>query len=356
MILSLRAFIQKERSVLEELEVMLKRLEDDPGLSLSVTEVERLDYLYHRAASALSKLQSLPATEQMQKQLATLVARAHTELHDPRERPLVFRPWLWFWVVIPTTLRRHANALGLALIVTLLGAVFGAVALASNQPDVKAIVMPFAHLQGTPTERVMSEQAGGSQSLSGHYSQFAAQLMVNNIRVSIMAMAFGVFFGFGTLVLLFYNGVILGAVIFDYLQAGQGLFLAGWLLPHGCIEIPAILIAGQAGFVLGSAMLGWGGRTRMADRLRQVGRDLMTLMGAVALLLVWAGIVESFLSQHHEPIIPYAAKITFGILEFSAFTVWLALGGRSHAEQANPKVVHSSPWSGRLRLGKRRSA
>ena len=29
--------------------------------------------------------------------------------------------------------------------------------------------------------------------------------------------------------------------------------------------------------------------------------------------MVWAGFVEAFLSQYHEPIIPYAAKIAFGV-------------------------------------------
>ena len=36
------------------------------------------------------------------------------------------------------------------------------------------------------------------------------------------------------------NGVILGAVMVDYIHAGETLFLTGWLLPHGAIEIPAI--------------------------------------------------------------------------------------------------------------------
>ena len=35
----------------------------------------------------------------------------------------------------------------------------------------------------------------------------------------------------------------------------------------------------------------------------------------VGLLLVWAGFVEAFLSQYHEPVIPYMAKIAFGLVE-----------------------------------------
>ena len=47
----------------------------------------------------------------------------------------------------------------------------------------------------------------------------------------------------------------------------------------------------------------------------------MTLIGGVAVMLVWAGIVESFLSQHHEPVIPYWLKIAFGLGEL-AVLIW----------------------------------
>jgi len=45
-------------------------------------------------------------------------------------------------------------------------------------------------------------------------------------------------------------------------------------------------------------------------------------------LLVWAGFVESFLSQHHEPAVPYWLKILFGTLELGALAWFLARGGR----------------------------
>jgi uncharacterized membrane protein SpoIIM required for sporulation len=40
-------------------------------------------------------------------------------------------------------------------------------------------------------------------------------------------------YGVGTIISLFYNGIILGAVSWDYVTDGQTLFLLGWLLPHG---------------------------------------------------------------------------------------------------------------------------
>jgi uncharacterized membrane protein SpoIIM required for sporulation len=143
-----------------------------------------------------------------------------------------------------------------------------------------------------------------------------------------MALAFGLTFGVGTLILLFYNGVILGAVAADYILAGQGLFLAGWLLPHGSVEIPAILLGGQAGLVLAGALIGWGEHTSRSQRLRAVARDLVAIVAGAAALLVWAGTVESFISQYHQPVIPYAVKIAFGLCELAALVLFLGWAGR----------------------------
>jgi hypothetical protein len=96
------------------------------------------------------------------------------------------------------------------------------------------------------------------------------------------------------------------------------------------IEIPAILIAGQAGLVLAHALIGWGTRVPLTARLRAVSADVTTLIFGVALMLVWAGFVEAFLSQYHEPIIPYSVKIAFGTVELVLLVLFLAKAGVEH--------------------------
>jgi uncharacterized membrane protein SpoIIM required for sporulation len=128
--------------------------------------------------------------------------------------------------------------------------------------------------------------------------------------------------------MLFYNGIILGAVCVDYVLAGQTKFLVGWLLPHGSFEIPAILIAGQAGLLLGHAFIGSGKRASLKMRLREISSDLATLIGGVGVMLIWAGFVEAFLSQYHEPVLPYSVKITFGFVELTLLILFLAKSGR----------------------------
>src|SRR5205085_12143579 len=125
----------------------------------------------------------------------------------------------------------------------------------------------------------------------------------------------------------------------DYVTAGQSKFLFAWLMPHGVIEIPAFVIAGQTGFVLANALIGWGRRERLAQRFRAVAPDLVTLICGVGLMLVWAGLIEAFLSQYHEPVIPYWAKILFGSVELVLLILFLSRSGT----RAEPTQTQSPP-------------
>jgi uncharacterized membrane protein SpoIIM required for sporulation len=229
---------------------------------------------------------------------------------------------------LPRTFRRRCKTFALALAVFLVGCLFGAAALVLD-PEAKTVLMPFDHLQMDPSERVaQEEQPAEADRLQGAKGRFSAFLMTHNTRISVLVLTLGMTWGIGTVVLLFSNGVMLGAVAADYVRAGEGLFLSGWLLPHGVIEIPAIVIAGQAGLLLAGALLDRSGGLTLGQRMASISSDVVTLIGGVALMLVWAGIIEAFFSQYHAPIIPYSIKILFGIIELSALTVYLTWAGR----------------------------
>ena len=49
-----------------------------------------------------------------------------------------------------------------------------------------------------------------------------------------------------------------------------------------------------------------------------MGRDLFAIVAGAAALLVWAALVEAFISQYHQPVIPYSLKIGFGLCELVA--------------------------------------
>jgi uncharacterized membrane protein SpoIIM required for sporulation len=288
--------------------------------------LKHFHYLYERTSADLAKITTFASEPETRRYLESLVARAYGEIHETREKPHRVAPLHWFFNTFPQTFRRHVRAFWLSVAITVVGSIFGGAVIAFDA-DAKSVIMPFSHLQGDPRKRVAREEQATEDRLSGRKGTFSSFLMTHNTKVSILTLALGMTWGVGTMMMLFYNGVILGAVAADYLLAGQAKFLLGWLLPHGSFEIPAILIAGQAGLILGGALIGWGGRTSVNARLRQIANDLVTLIFGVGIMLVWAGFVEAFLSQYHEPVIPYWAKIGFGAVELCLLALFLAKSG-----------------------------
>ncbi len=333
MIVDVGRFGASESPHWEELEAMLAALDRDVARTLTLEEARRMHYLYQRAASGLARLSGFPEDHVLRLRLEPLVARAYAEIHETRAGQTRFSFVAWITQTFPATFRRQFWAFRLSVGITLLGVLFGAGMILFN-PSSKDVLMPFSHLHGDPKERVQKEEEKADNRVGGAHGQFAAMLMTHNTQVSILAMALGVTFGAGTFVLLFSNGVILGAVVADYAQAGEGVFVAGWLLPHGSVEIPSILIAGQAGLILGRALMGWGTRKRVRARLRETAPDLATLIAGVAVMLVWAGIVESFFSQYHAPVLPYWIKIAFGVLELGCLALYFWRAGRG--KEARP--------------------
>jgi hypothetical protein len=68
---------------------------------------------------------------------------------------------------------------------------------------------------------------------------------------------------------------------------------------------------------------------RKEDRnVRESMNEWLLLVAGLALMLVWAGLMEAFFSQHHQPVLPYGFKIAVGIAELVLLTIYLLFTGR----------------------------
>jgi uncharacterized membrane protein SpoIIM required for sporulation len=343
MIIDLPRFIAQERPAWTELETMLDRIEREPDRRLNVDEVRRFHYLYEKVAADLAKITTFASEPETRRYLESLTGRAYGEIHETRERTRRFALGRWFFSKFPLAFRRHINAFWLAFAAMAVGALFGGVAVTID-PDAKETLLPgmFSYHQGRPSERVAKEEKAKRDRLGGKHATFAGSLMTNNIQASLYALSLGMTWGVGTLIFLFYNGVILGLIAIDYVRDGQTVFLLGWLLPHGVIELPAVMIAGQAGLVLGRALIGWGDRSPLKTRLRLVGNDLILLVLGLSGLLVWAGCVEGTFSQFHQPVVPYPLKIGFGVVELAALIWFLNSGSRIRSPDLETSATQTS--------------
>jgi uncharacterized membrane protein SpoIIM required for sporulation len=339
-ILDLERFQAQARPRWSKLESLLAALESRPDRRLSPTETEQLQELYAQAAADLNRVTHGALAPELRQYLERLVARAYAELYyAPPTRPEIWQPrrWLRIFTAFPETFRRQSRYFALAVLITVLGCALGGLAVRYD-PAAVDVLLPADYLRN-PDQRVQEEEQGKGHHLRSTQTEaaFSAELIKHNIQVALLAAALGVTFGIGTALLLFENGVLLGAVAVRYAQQGFGLFMTAWLLPHGAFEIPSILIAGQAGFYLARLLL----RRREDRNVRESMREWLVLIAGLAMLLVWAGMMEAFFSQHHAPVLPYGLKVAVGAAELALLSIYLLLSGRRRTSVESPIRIPS---------------
>jgi uncharacterized membrane protein SpoIIM required for sporulation len=165
----------------------------------------------------------------------------------------------------------------------------------------------------------------------------SVSILTNNIIVSFVAFAAGVFFGLGTFYIIGLNGLSLGAIFAFTGQHGLAGRLFDFVVAHGCVELSCICIAGAAGAYLGEALVRPRSLTR-AEAFRAAAHDARYVMVAVTLLLVVCGFIEGYVSP--DPEIPRWARVTIGV-GYWLFMISFLRGnvfGRSRAALTRPAV------------------
>jgi uncharacterized membrane protein SpoIIM required for sporulation len=125
---------------------------------------------------------------------------------------------------------------------------------------------------------------------------FASFLFTNNARIGMLAFALGFLAGLPVFLLLFVNGLTLGAFAALYHGRGLSLDFWGWILPHGITELGAVVLCGGAGLVLAQALVFPGRSTRLRNLAAGGRRAAVVVIGAVMLFFI-AGLIEGIFRQ-----------------------------------------------------------
>jgi len=120
---------------------------------------------------------------------------------------------------------------------------------------------------------------------------FATYLFTHNSQIAIFAFALGFAFAVPTILLILYNGLMLGAFFAVFAAKGLAFNLGGWLAIHGTTELFAIAIAGAAGVRIGTAIAFPGRDTRTESAVR-AGRSAALAMAGTVIMLAVAGLLE----------------------------------------------------------------
>ncbi len=320
--MNIQRWIKYRQPDWQRLEASLKTIEQGGLATLPQAELQTLGGLYRQVSADLAKAQMHQMGADLTNYLQSLTLRAHNQVYQP---PVVRAPDLGLaWL---KTLPDHVRALGVYIALScgifLLGSLTGAILYLLDDNVIQAFLPPDAITNVTDNKQLWTGSLVSVAPLSSSW------IMANNITVAFTAFAGGIVFGLGTLYILFSNGVMLGAIGLFIAEYGMSYPFWGFVLPHGVPELSAIFLAGAAGLMLGKATLAPWPYLR-GDALKIQARRAVPLLVTVFMLLIFAGLIEGFISP--SELFPEAFKYLWGLIELILLTAYVIWGGRKVAK------------------------
>lgn len=292
------SFTARNKETWEELERLVAKARQSIR-SMTVEELSRLDMLYRRTTVHLAQVASRSRDARLLKYLNDLAASAHGLIYLPPRRSLFAGFGHFVTEGFARSIARSWRAHALSAAVFLGGAV-AAYWLALTDPQAAYALWPSADERqpGSTQEQLLTFLRHGRDGSSGEKFLFASFLFQHNLKVGILALATGVLAGVPTVVLMVYNGMIVGVFAAIHHRAGINAEMWAWILPHGVTELGAVILCGGVGLMLGGAILNPGLLTR-SEALRQAAREAGIVALGTAFMLLLAACLESYLRQSH---------------------------------------------------------
>ena len=307
------------------------------GLSnLGFDDARDLVLLYRQATNSLSVAREISLDLGVVRYLESLCARAYLVVYAPRQSlgGLFGR---FFTCSAPQAVRRSVVSILIAFLLMIVGALAAYLLTAEDSGWFYAFVpgdLAGGRGPGASADSLRRVIYGEDYQPLGELGAFATYLFSHNTKVALFAFALGVVFCVPSVILLLYNGAMLGTFVYVHVDKGLGLDFMGWLTIHGVTELSAIAIASAGGLTLGHAMLFPGIRSRPAV-LRHAGRDAVKLAIVAAVMLFAAGILEGI---GRQVVTNFWARMVIGWGAGLLWLAWFSLAGRYPQAPAGAKA------------------
>lgn len=272
------------------LDALVKRIEKRSIRALSEDDLLALPLLYRTTLSSLSVARDTSLDRALVQYLEQLCTRAYFQIYGVQTSAarqvgrFLVRGW-------PDAVRGLWRETLICALLTLAAAIV-AFLLVKSDPTWFFGIIPEGLAAGRdPTATAESLRATLYDEGEGMLMTFATYLFTHNSQVAIFAFALGFAFGVPTVLLIVYNGLMLGAFFAVFEAKGLAPNLAGWLMIHGTTELLAIFIAGAAGLRIGT-VVAFPGHLSRVDATVAAGRSAATAMMGTVVMLAIAGLLE----------------------------------------------------------------
>jgi uncharacterized membrane protein SpoIIM required for sporulation len=258
--------------------------------------------------------------------LHNLTGKVHKKVYKNTQNK-ASRFFTFFTEEVPQVAYTCRRQLGYSALIFILSMLIGAFS-ARHDENYTRLILGDAYQEMTE-QNIANNDPMAVYKQTGPLDMFFA-ITFNNVRVSFLAFAAGIFTALGTGFILFQNGIMLGA--FQYFFYQKGLFLTSFLTIwiHGTLEISAIIIAGAAGFIMGNSLVFPGTLPRLTSFTRGAKKALKLVIGLVPIFIT-AGFLESFVTRQTQ--MPTAAKITIIAASASSIIFYFII---------YPKLLHKA--------------
>lgn len=280
-----------------ELSQLVDRSQKRGTKSLSTVELKRLCRLYRQVIVDLSHARTGKEDPDRIRYLNALAARAHGQVYGAERVDI--RPLFGFVTHgFPSLVRKHARPILVSVFLLVLTTAASFLAVVREPMVAYSLydehVVEFENIR---LERKDGEYRGNFTFSTAESPLVAVLIIGNNIRVAIMAFGLGALCCVPGILLVSYNGRMLGTLAGLVWNRNYSLDFWSLILTHGVLELTAICISAGAGLLLGWTLIAPGRLPRKAA-LRRASTEAFGLLAGTALMLVVAGVIEAYVTPH----------------------------------------------------------
>lgn len=283
---------------------------------LSPDELDEFVQLYQQTSTHLSHARTSFRDPDLTMRLTRLVATANGALYG-RSGGAARTAADFFRYSFPAAVWASRRFVAAAVALTFVPAVIFGVWLTNSDRAVESLADDAAR------EAYVTEDFEAYYS-SAPAAQFSTEILVNNIQVSFLAFALGIVFCVGTAYILGYNGIIFGSAAGLFHNVGEPAKFWGLVLPHGLLELSAVVIAGAAGLRLGWSLIAPGDRRR-TEALADEGRRSVVIIIGLMLAFIVAALIEGFVTPSS---LSTPMRVGIGVVAELAFIAYIVTRGR----------------------------
>jgi len=286
-------WLEKRKPYWSKLETLLNQSAKSGLKSLTRTDLQELSLLYRQTAADLAAIREDRGSVHFARYVNQLLVRAHNTIYSGR-RASASAMFSFFRKTFPVTFRRNLKHFLLAVLIFLIAGGVGAM-LTRQNPDFKV------KLLGPEMVETIDRHEMWTHSIVGIKPLASSAIMTNNMSVSFTTFAFGITAGLGTIYMMAFNGLLIGVIGMACALSGMSLQLWSFVAPHGVLELPAIFIAGAAGFRIAQGLL-FPGLLPRRESLARAGLEAVKLILGTIPILIIAGLIEAFVSPTGLPV------------------------------------------------------